>query len=159
MNLTYTPATEENFDELVELRIEAMKESLEAIGRFDRDRSIERFRRSFRPNETQIIKKNDETIGFIAVSKKEDHFLLDHLYISPDHQSFGYGSKAIEKAIDRSEESGLPIRLGALRSSRSNGFYQRHGFTVTSEDEFDIYYERKTRANKACHTTPASAPR
>lgn len=125
MDLTYTPATEEDFEELVELRVEAMKESLEAIGRFDRDRSIERLRSSFRPKETKIMKKDDETVGFFSVSKKKDHLHLDHLYISPDHQSLGYGSIAIDKIIIRSEESGLPIRLGALRSSRSNDFYQR----------------------------------
>jgi hypothetical protein len=36
----------------------------------------------------------------------------------------------------------LPLRLGALRDSPSNGFYQRHGFFKTHEDRFDIYYER-----------------
>ncbi|MCH6258543.1 GNAT family N-acetyltransferase [Puniceicoccaceae bacterium K14] len=144
MDLTYEPATAEDFDLLVELRIDAMKESLVAIGRFNRERSVERFRSSYRAKETKLIKCEDELIGFIAVSEKEDCLYLGHLYIDPRFQSSGVGSWAIEKLIEASEARGLPIRLGALRSSRSNNFYQRHGFVVTHEDEFDIHYERKS---------------
>lgn len=36
--------------------------------------------------------------------------------------------------------AGKSIRLNALRGSRSNAFYRRHGFTQTDEDEWDIYY-------------------
>jgi hypothetical protein len=37
----------------------------------------------------------------------------------------------------------MPIRLGALRGSDSNRFYQRHGFMPTDEAEWDIYYVRQ----------------
>ena len=47
MKLRYLEASEDDFDALVELRIDAMRESLERIGRFNRERSIERFRSSF----------------------------------------------------------------------------------------------------------------
>ncbi len=36
----------------------------------------------------------------------------------------------------------MPVRVGALRGSASNRFYQRHGFVQTSEDEWDVYYLR-----------------
>lgn len=35
---------------------------------------------------------------------------------------------------------GLPVKVGALRGSDSNRFYQRLGFRKLSEDEWDIYY-------------------
>ena len=40
----------------------------------------------------------------------------------------------------------MPVRVGALRGSSSNGFYQRHGFMRTAEDEWDIYYIRMPHA-------------
>lgn len=43
----------------------------------------------------------------------------------------------------------MPIRLGALRGSESNRFYQRHGFEQTDEAEWDIYYVRRPRSPKA----------
>lgn len=145
MKLTFEVTTVDDFDCLVELRIDAMKESLEAIGRLDRERSIERFRSSFTPETTKTIRNEKELVGFIAVSEKEDHFYLDHLYIDPKFQSLGIGTLVIKELVGTSEKRKLPIRLGALKSSKSNEFYIRHGFEVTQEDEFDIYYERKPR--------------
>lgn len=148
MELTFEPTSADDFDFLVELRIEAMKESLEAIGRFNRKRSTERFRSSFAPEKTKIIRKGGAPVGFIAVSEKDDHLYLDHLYIDPKHQSQGIGSMTLRALVATSEERNLPIRLGALRASKSNAFYKRHGFAFTKEDEFDIYYERKPRGGE-----------
>ena len=142
MQLTFVQSTLKDFELLVELRIEAMRESLEAIGRFDRDRSTERFRASFNPDNTKKIMNEGVFVGFVAVTEKEDHIYLDHLYVEPSSQSLGIGSAVMKNLIKMSQEKKLPIRLGALRASNSNRFYKRHGFLVTNEDEFDIYYER-----------------
>jgi hypothetical protein len=37
----------------------------------------------------------------------------------------------------------MSIRLGALRGSDPNRFYQRHGFVQTDEAEWDIYHGRQ----------------
>lgn len=55
MNIEFKQTAQSDFYELVELRIAAMKESLEAIGRFDRERTIERFRNNFVPEDTKTI--------------------------------------------------------------------------------------------------------
>jgi len=142
MNIQYATASANDFDVLAELRIEAMRESLEELGRFNRERSIERFRASFVPTETEIIRVNDNLIGFYSVAIKNDHLHLSHLYLSPKHQDLGIGSLVINKVIELSNQTTLPIRLGALNESRSNQFYQKHGFVVTAEDQWDTYYER-----------------
>ncbi|VVE84806.1 GNAT family N-acetyltransferase [Pandoraea sputorum] len=43
MNLTFSPTTQSDADLLASLRIAAMRESLERIGRFDPQRARERF--------------------------------------------------------------------------------------------------------------------
>ncbi len=148
MNLRYESATEDDFSELVELRIESMRKSLEALGRFDRTRSIERFRSSFSPSKTKKIMKGNILVGFFAVTEESDQLYLDHLYVSPQHQSSGIGSAVLNSLIESSEEKMKPIRLGALKHSRSNKFYRMHGFSVTSEDEWDTYYERKIKSEQ-----------
>ncbi len=132
MDLQYQPTTEDDFSELVELRIEAMRVSLEALGRFDRVRSIERFRSSFSPSKTKRIMIDDVLVGFFATTERNDELYLDHLYVSPQHQSCGIGSTIMDSLIKYSEEKMKPIRLGALKDSKSNEFYRRHGFSVTS---------------------------
>lgn len=142
MELQFAETREEDFDALVELRLEAMRESLEALGRFDRDRSVERFRASFVPADTRRMLYDGNLVGFYSVTTETDHLHLRHLYVKLGHQHRGLGSHAMREIIKRSIETELPIRLGALKGSRSNDFYQRHGFVVTAEDEWDTYYER-----------------
>ncbi|EDY82490.1 acetyltransferase, GNAT family [Verrucomicrobiia bacterium DG1235] len=142
MRVQYTLASEDDFSALAELRLEAMRESLQAIGRFDRERSIQRFRSNFSPNQTYKINSGKELLGFYATTKDDDHLRIDHLYIHPGRQSRGIGTEVMNRIIAESKIDKLPIRLGALKQSRSNEFYRRHGFKVSSEEEWDTYYER-----------------
>lgn len=148
MKIRFLEACDDDFDALLELRIEAMRESLERIGRFDRERSVARFRSSFVSADTKKILCDNALVGFSSMTRKADHFHLSHLYIMPGHQCQGIGSLAMEEMIRISNEVSLPIRLGALNESKSNEFYQRHGFVVTSESEWDTYYERPVNSEQ-----------
>ena len=140
--ITFSAVTAEDFDELAALRIAAMCESLERVGRFDPARARERLRHSFHPEHTAFIVLDGQRIGFYTFRPVDDGFSLDHLYIHPDCQSRGAGSHVLRHLLSQSDAMQLPVRLGALRDSASNRFYQRHGFVQTAEDEWDIYYLR-----------------
>ena len=132
-----------DFEELVELRIAAMRESLERVGRFDPARARERLRKTFYPEHTRFIVYGGKKIGFYTFRPAEDCLQLDHLYVHPDHQSKGVGSSVAKKLAAEADALRRPIRVGALRNSASNRFYQRHGFAKEREDEWDIYYIRQ----------------
>ncbi len=140
--VTFLTVTEADFDELVALRIAAMQESLERVGRFDPARARERLRKSFYPEHTRLILLNGERIGFYTFRPGDARFELDHFYIHPRHQSVGIGSHVLRGLLAQAEARQLPVHLGALRDSVSNRFYQRHGFVKVSEDDWDIYYVR-----------------
>ena len=139
-NPSFVLACLEDVDALVALRIEAMRESLERIGRFDPVRVRERFLRGFEPSATRHIVLNDERVGFVVVKDQSEHLLLNHLYIHPDFQSRGVGAFVLREVCREAAQCRLPIRVGALRESASNRFYLRHGFVPVAEEEFDIYY-------------------
>ena len=134
-------ATNDEGSVLANLRVEAMRESLLAVGRFDPVRARERFLGSFEPENTVVLRKQGQLLGFYVLEWRSDHLWLAHLYIHPDFHSFGIGSSLLAKIKLQAKERNLPIRLGALRSSRSNEFYKNHGFAKTHEEEWDIYYE------------------
>lgn len=141
--VTFSSVTTADFDELVGLRIAAMRESLERAGRFDPERARERLRASFHPECTEFILLEGRRVGFCTLRPVEDgSFHLDHLYVHPDCQSRGVGSFALRRMLAVADAKGVPVRLGALRESASNRFYQRHGFVKTGEDEWDVYYVR-----------------
>lgn len=147
MNITYKATTTADADALVEIRILAMRESLERIGRFDAQRARDRFLASFDPSLCRYIVADGTTVGFIAVRPMPDHVLLDHLYVLPEHQGKGIGASVLQDVVTdaNSNSNSMPIKVGALRGSDSNRFYQRSGFVKVDEGEWDIYYVRTPR--------------
>ena len=135
--------TESDFDQLAELRIDAMRDSLERVGRFSPDRARERLRKSFYPEHSRAVVIKGEVVGFYTFRPVERGFQLDHLYIHPKLQSKGVGSFILKKLFAEADMRHHAIHLGALKESRSNRFYIAHGFEKKSEDEWDIYYTRE----------------
>lgn len=146
-NMTYEQAKEEDFEKLLELRIRAMRPSLERIGRFDPLRARNRFRNSFLPEQTTLIKEEDRLLGFYMVSEGEELF-LNHLYIDPSCQASGLGSLIMGRIQERASREGKSIRLEALKESRANRFYLSRGFIKVDEGEFDNIYLWKAPAEK-----------
>lgn len=143
--ITFTAVTAADFEALVTFRMAAMRESLESVGRFDPARVRERLRNSFVPEHTWFIVLDGQRVGFHAFRPADDGLHLDHFYIDPACQSRGIGSHVLRTLLAQADEQKLPVLLGALRDSRANGFYQRHGFARTSADEWDVYYVRHPR--------------
>lgn len=136
------PVSPGDFDQLVAIRIAAMRDSLERLGRFDPARARQRLADSFVPEQTRWIRFDDVPVGFVAVRPEATALHLDHLYIVPQAQGQGVGGFVLQLVIAEAEKARLPLHLGALRGSDSNRFYQRHGFEVVGEDTWDIYYVR-----------------
>ncbi|MEX3764837.1 GNAT family N-acetyltransferase [Paraburkholderia phenoliruptrix] len=143
MDLAFLATTESDADTLADIRTAAMRESLERIGRFDPQRARERFLASFDPALCWFIETDGIRTGFIVIRPQEDHWLLDHFYILPEHQSRGIGAAVLREVSESADAQRMPIRVGALRGSDSNRFYQRHGFVQSDEAEWDIYYVRR----------------
>jgi GNAT superfamily N-acetyltransferase len=145
--ITFKSCSTADAEQLVALRIAAMRESLERIGRFDPQRARERFLAGFQPEHTQWILCDDQIAGFLVVKLEADVLLLDHLYIHPAFQNHGLGASALRGVFARADAEARPVRVGALRGSDSNRFYQRHGFVPHDETDWDIYYLRPAQSH------------
>lgn len=144
--LRFTPASEADFEALLALRIDAMRESLERLGRFDPARARARLRSTFQPACTWTIEHHGTRVGFYAVRPDGDGLRLDHLYLHPTAQRQGLGGQVLRRILQDADRRGLPVTVGALRGSDSNRFYRRHGFVQTGESEWDIEYRRPPAA-------------
>ncbi|WP_289032601.1 GNAT family N-acetyltransferase [uncultured Roseibium sp.] len=139
--LDFVTAGDEDGECLANLRVAAMRPSLEAIGRFDPARAKARFLESFTPDETLRIEASGQLLGFFVLRTRSDHLYLDHLYVLPDIQGKGIGTHVVRYAQQKAEAAKLPLRLVALRGSAANEFYTRHGFKLKGSAEFDNAYE------------------
>jgi len=127
---------------LAALRVLAMRESLERIGRFEPMRARERFLSGFSPQHTRHILVAGERVGFVVVKPDRDGLVLDHLYLDPRFQNRGCGARVLAAVFAEADARGLDLRVGALRGSDSNRFYLRHGFVLEKMGEWDNYYVR-----------------
>ena len=140
LTIALLPVQQDDAEQLVALRIAAMRDSLIRIGRFDPQRARERFLSGYSPAHTRHIALAGRRVGFVVVKPEPQALLLDHLYLHPDSQGRGLGAIVLARVIAEARAQGLPLRVGALRDSDSNRFYLRHGFKLVAQEEFDNYY-------------------
>nr|WP_283254324.1 GNAT family N-acetyltransferase [Ramlibacter paludis] len=125
------------------MREEAMRESLERIGRFDPARARARLLDGFSPAHTRWILRDGARVGFLVLKPQDDALLLEHLYIRPGSQGSGTGAAVLRAVFAEADARRQPLRVGALRESDSNRFYARHGFRLVRQEEFDNHYVRQ----------------
>ena len=136
MSPELAPVVEADFEAMLALRIEALRESLEHLGRFNPDVARARLRSQFRPEWMSHLVVDGERVGYFTVEPRDGELRLHHLYLRPAAQGQGVGSWV----VDLIKAQGQDITLAALRESRANGFYRRHGFQVVEEQMFDVEY-------------------
>lgn len=139
---TLAPVSAADADALADMRVQAMRDSLEAVGRFDPQRARERFLVSFDPRFTRAVVVGGTRVGFVAVRPDGEGMLLDHLYLLPAAQGRGLGSAVLRRVLAEADLHRKALRVGALKGSDANRFYRRHGFEQVAEGEFDLYYLR-----------------
>ncbi len=126
--------------ELAELRVEAMRESLENVGRFDPERARSRFLSTFSAANTRRIVLGHTNVGVVVVRQDGAMRVLDHLYVHPAHQGRGIGSAVLLMLMSEARSRAQGMLVGALKQSRSNAFYVRHGFKPVADGDWDHYY-------------------
>ena len=140
--LSLQPVVAGDFEEMLALRIDAMRPSLERVGRFDPARSRERLLAGFFPLHMQHILLDGERVGFFTLKPEGDAALrLDHLYLRSSASGQGIGAWVLGRVLAQARALGLAVRLTALKESDANRFYLRHGFVLRGEEGVDLHYE------------------
>ncbi|AYM75675.1 N-acetyltransferase [Janthinobacterium agaricidamnosum] len=140
--LTFVPASSADGEALASLRVAAMRDSLERIGRYDPQRARQRFLSTYDPACTWQLRHGGALAGFYVLRPQADYLLLDHLYLAPECQRQGMGASVLARVFAEADAARKSVRVGALRGSEANRFYMRHGFVPDGEEEFDLYYRR-----------------
>jgi ribosomal protein S18 acetylase RimI-like enzyme len=150
---TLEDARAADFESLLALRLRAMRESLEHLGRYDEQRARERLAAGFDPAHTWHIVVAGQRVGFLVLKRLSHTMRLDHLYVDPALQRRGIGGAVLRHICEQADAQLQPIELCALKGSAANRLYLQHGFVQTGEGEWDNDYLRAplTRGLRAVH--------
>jgi len=145
LRLSLQPVLAGDFEDMLALRIDAMRPSLERVGRFDLARSRERLAAGFFPQYMRHILLDGERVGFFTLKPEgtegEMALRLDHLYLRSKASGQGIGAWVLNQVLAQARERGLAVRLTALKESDANRFYLRNGFVLQGEEGVDLHYE------------------
>jgi len=104
------------------------------FGSWDDDAQRALHGRQFRPAETQIIMRSGEAIGLLAVDRHLDKLRLRQLFVLPEAQNRGIGTRVARGIVHEARAKCLPVVLQVLKTNpRAKSFYERLGFVVTGE--------------------------
>ncbi|WP_214409074.1 GNAT family N-acetyltransferase [Sphaerisporangium fuscum] len=142
------PASVTDVEAVAELRAVVLRADLERLGRYDEHRVRQRLRDGFGAAHTWVIEVGGAVAGCVALRPAEDTYWLEHFYLDPGSQGRGIGSAVLGRLLERCDREDAVVRLQVLQGSSARRLYERHGFTVETEDEVDVFMVR----------TPATGP-
>lgn len=137
------PATAADVETIAELRAVAMRPDLTRLGRYDEHRVRQRFRDAFIPEHAWLIEVGGEFAGCVALRPAADARWLEHFYLDPRVQGSGIGTAVLRSLLERCDREGAVVRLNVLQGSPARRLYERHGFTLESEDPIDVFMVRQ----------------
>lgn len=138
MTFSLRPSRLDDAEWIAELRAVVLRHDLERLGRFDPVRVRERFLLAFDASLTRIIVVNGADVGSITVRPAEDGTWIEHFYLDAASQGRGIGGGVLRSVLNGHGA----FRLNVLQGSPARRLYERHGFTLFSEDEVDVFMHR-----------------
>lgn len=136
------PASSADVEAVAELRAVVLRADLERLGRYDPRRVRQRLRDGFDADRTRVIEVDGAFVGCVALRPDGDALWLEHFYLAPALQGGGIGSGVLRELLAECDRDGSRVRLNVLRGSAARRLYERHGFTVESEDPVDVFMVR-----------------
>ena len=113
-----------------------MQPYVQAAWGWDESDQRRRQQEEFAARRYQIIECDSKPVGTLIVQRTPDHIYLSGLYLLPEHQRCGYGSRILEGLLAEGQAHHLPVRLRVLRvNSQARRLYERLGFAAIEEEE------------------------
>jgi len=146
----FAAPSEADFEPLLALRIEVMREHLERVFRYKPSRARRIFRAHFDEPGMRLILLDsegagDERIGCVGFRDEPECLKIDSFYLERRFHNSGLGTAILKVLLAEADALAKPIRLEVLTGSKADRFYLRHGFVKLREDAIEAEYERPFR--------------
>lgn len=138
----FAPASESDFEPLLAIRIDVMREHLERVFRYEPSRARRVFREHFDQPGLRLIVIGGTLAGCVAFRPGDDAITIDSFYLDRRFQNRGLGATILKVLLAEADALARPVHLDVLQGSPADRFYERHGFRKIKEDKIERTYER-----------------
>jgi ribosomal protein S18 acetylase RimI-like enzyme len=108
---------------------------IQTWGNWDELQEWHKHRHNYTPSTHRIVLCGKQEAGIVSAEVEPAHLWLVKLYLRPQFQGLGIGTKVLQQVIHEAAELNRPIRLRVLRVNQGAlRLYHRHGFTVVGEE-------------------------
>ena len=142
MRITIRQVTESDYDFLLALSIEAMKDYVEEVYGWDEAFQEEYFRKSFKPEHKRIIQCDGIDAGMYYVVDEDECYVIKRIQVLREYQNRGIGTEALRKILKRAERQSKAVKLRVFKINPARSLYERHGFQITGETETHYHMEK-----------------
>jgi GNAT superfamily N-acetyltransferase len=142
----FAPATEADFEPLLAIRIEVMREHLERVFRYKPSRARRVFREHFAEPGLRLILIGNEIAGCVGFRVGGAAIKIDSFYLARCYHNRGLGAEILKVLLAEADALGLPCELDVLLGSPADRFYERHGFVKQGQDEIEASFKRAVGA-------------
>ena len=117
----------------------SMKQYIEATWGWDEASQLQRQQAEFQEfadPHYQVIEIACQPIGTLILNRQPDQIYLSGLYLLPEYQHQGIGSRILHDLLSEAKASKLPLRLRVLNANlQARNWYDRLGFVVVDESD------------------------
>jgi GNAT superfamily N-acetyltransferase len=102
---------------------------------WDERREFEKFRRQFKPEQTQIILADGAQVGWIQLEEKPETLEVLGIFITGSHQKHGIGMHIMKSILNWARAQNKAVLFNSARINRSKKLFERLGFYITHEQD------------------------
>ena len=141
--LTLRSARPDDRDFAYRARRAAFREYGETVRAWDEDEQRQLHEQRFRVQDFRVINLAGTDVGVMALVVTPEWLTVNQLFILPEHQGQGIGSRCMSLIMDEARRLGLPVRLRVLKvNPRALTFYDRLEFVRTGETNAHVLMEK-----------------
>jgi ribosomal protein S18 acetylase RimI-like enzyme len=126
-------ATPADFDMARRLYLVTMKPVTAELMTWDENKQSTGFAEQWKLEDVQIITVEGHSVGWLQAAETPSEIFLQQLFVSPEYQGRGIGSKVLHTLLKSWERTGKPVVLTVLKNNPARRLYERHGFAVVAE--------------------------
>lgn len=134
--ISFRPATTEDFDLTFALKKEGAKRYIDKIWGWDEAEQIQFHVREFIIEDIEIILHKNDVVGMLDIDNQEDRFFVKGFYLTKKYQSKGIGAFVLRTLQTKGITQGKFVELEVFKKNpRAFRFYKRLGFNVIDKSE------------------------